>query len=61
MRLWLKALAVAKGIKLTELSKDCGVTYQMMNKYINGKSAPKIPVAKQIAARLGFDWRRFYE
>lgn len=27
----------------------------------NGKRLPSVPVAKKIAAVLGFDWTRFYE
>jgi len=27
----------------------------------NGKREPSVPVAKRIAAALGFDWTRFYD
>lgn len=46
------------GVETAERSK---ISYQHYNFIENGKRRPSVPVAKRIAAVLGFDWTRFYE
>lgn len=58
---WIKKLRVAKGLSCEAVGRSVGITQQYYNFIETGKRRPSVPVAKKIAAVLGFDWTRFYD
>ena len=44
-----------------EIAKAVGISRAGYSNIENGKRTPSVPVAKKIAAVLGFNWTRFYE
>lgn len=58
---WLKGIRAAAGMTGETVAKGAGITQQYYNFIENSKRRPSVPVAKRIAAVLGFDWTRFFE
>jgi len=58
---WLTAIREDKGISQKCVSEQVGVSQPSYSNIENGKRQPSVPVAKKIAAVLGFDWTRFYD
>lgn len=58
---WLKAMRERKNLSQGDVSEAVGITQASYSNIENGKRTPSVPVAKKIAAVLGFDWTRFYE
>lgn len=46
---------------LKELALLVGVSECYISQIETGARRPSVPIAKRIAAALGFDWTRFYE
>lgn len=44
-----------------EIALEVGISRAGYANIENGKRTPSVPVAKKIAAVLGFDWTRFYD
>ena len=58
-REWLVAL---RGDKTQEqIAKMAGIERSTYTKIETGSNSPGIPVAKRIAAVMGFPWTRFYD
>lgn len=58
---WLKAIRESKNLSQEEISRSVDITQASYSNIENGKRTPSVPVAKKIAAVLGFDWTRFYD
>ena len=43
------------------IAKEVGVSQQYYSLVESGKRTPSVPVAKKIAAILGFEWTRFFD
>lgn len=56
---WLEEKRGKKSQK--QVAKEAGITQQHYSLIEHGDRKPSVPVAKKIAAVLGFDWTRFYE
>lgn len=61
MRVWLVAIREQKNLSQKAVSSAAGVAQPTYWEYEHGISTPSVPVAKRIAAVLGFDWTIFYE
>lgn len=61
MRNWLIALRELKGLSQKAVSEAIGVAQPTYWEYEHGDSTPSVPIAKKIAAVIGFDWTLFYE
>lgn len=59
--IWLKAMRERENLSQEEISKAVNITQASYSNIENGKRTPSVPVAKKIAAVLGFDWTRFYD
>lgn len=58
MRIWLRGL---RGERLQkDISKEASISIQYYSAIESGKRRPSVPVAKRIAAVLGFEWTRFF-
>lgn len=63
MRKWLAEIRAASGKSQQTVANESGISqsyYAGIELGIRGKPLA-VPVAKKIAAVLGFDWIRFYE
>ena len=60
-RTWLKAIRQEAGITQAELGHAVGLSRMYIALVEGGQRNPSVPVAKKIAAALGFDWTRFFE
>lgn len=63
MRKWLVQIRMAAKKSQQEVADEAGISqsyYAGIETGIRGKPLA-VPVAKKIAAVLGFDWTRFYE
>lgn len=63
MRKWLADIRAASGRSQQEVADAAGISqsyYAGIELGIRGKPL-SVPVAKRIAAVLGFDWTRFYD
>ena len=58
---WLIAIREARGLSQKAVSAAVGVSQPTYWEYEHGQSTPSVPIAKKIAAVLGFDWTLFYE
>ena len=58
--IWLKEYRLAAGMTQSEVGEKAGISMKAYNCYETGRRSVKPPVAKRIAAVLGFDWVRFY-
>lgn len=58
---WLIAIREDSGISQKCVSEQIGISQPSYSNIENGKRTPSVPVAKKIAAVLGFDWTRFYD
>ena len=59
--IWLKAIREGVGLSQADVSKAANIAQASYSNIENGKRRPAVPVAKRIAAVLGFDWTRFYD
>lgn len=63
MRKWLAEIRASKKKSQQEVADAVGISqsyYAGIETGIRGKPLA-VPIAKKIAAMLGFDWTRFYE
>ncbi len=63
MRKWLANIRAAAGKSQQEVANAAGISqsyYAGIELGVRGKPLT-VPVAKKIAAALGFDWTRFYD
>lgn len=60
-RSWLIAIRKDCGLSQKSVSELVGISQPSYYNIEVGKRKPSVPVAKRIAAALGFDWTRFYE
>lgn len=60
-RTWLIAIREEKKFSQKYVSEQVGIAQPSYFNIEAGKRGPSVPVAKRIAAVLGFDWTRFYE
>lgn len=58
---WLKTIREDKKLSQEEVSQAADITQASYSNIENAKRTPSVPVAKKIAAVMGFDWTRFYE
>lgn len=58
---WLRDIRELKGLSQEEVSKSVDIAQASYSNIEGGKRKPSVPVAKRIAAVLGFDWTRFYD
>lgn len=56
---WLEA--IRKNRSQADVAKNAGISQAFYCEIERGKKCPSVPVAKKIAAVLGFDWTKFYE
>lgn len=56
---WLKEIRGAKSQR--EVAEQAGITQAFYCEIESGKKRPSVPVAKKIAAILGFEWTRFFD
>lgn len=61
MREWLVNMRKAAELGQRDVSDAVGITQAAYSKIETGKATPSVPLAKKIAAALGFDWTRFYD
>lgn len=61
MREWLKVIRAQRDLSQEDASNAVDIAQASYANIENGKREPSVPVAKKIAAVLGFDWTRFYE
>lgn len=60
-RTWLIAIREEKKFSQKYVSEQVGIAQPSYFNIEAGKRGLSVPVAKRIAAVLGFDWTRFYE
>ncbi len=63
MRKWLANIRAAENKSQQEVANAAGISqsyYAGIESGVRGKPLA-VPVAKKIAAALGFDWTRFYD
>jgi len=63
MREWLKEIRESLSMSQGEAARKIGISqqyYSFIEAGERGKNLP-VPMAKKIAAALGFDWQKFYE
>lgn len=58
---WLKTIRETAKLSQEEVSKSVNITQASYSNIENGKRRPSVPVAKEIAQVLGFDWTRFFD
>ncbi len=58
---WLKAIRESANLSQADVSKAANIAQASYSNIENGKRRPAVPVAKRIAATLGFDWTQFYD
>lgn len=58
---WLIAIREEVGISQKCISEQVGISQPSYHNIEAGKRGLSVPVAKKIAAVLGFDWTRFYD
>ena len=61
MLTWLKDIRDKKGLSQASLAHMVGISQQHYSFIESGERGVRVPIAKKIAAALGFDWQRFYE
>lgn len=61
MREWLTIKRKESGLTQAQLANEIGITQQGYGAIENGIRGVRVPLAKKIAAALGFEWQRFYE
>lgn len=60
-RSWLIAIREKDGHSQKQISEQVGISQPSYHNIEAGKRSPSVPVAKKIAAALGFNWTRFYD
>ena len=60
-RHWLIAIRERANVSQKSISEQVGISQPAYHNIEAGKRGPSVPVAKKIAAVLGFDWTRFYD
>lgn len=60
-RKWLKDLRIKQELRQIDIATAVGISPQQYSYIENGDRNPSAPVAKRIAAYLGFPWTLFYE
>ena len=58
---WLIDKRRHSGLSQARLAEKAEISQSFLAEIERGKKRPSVPVAKKIAAVLGFDWTRFYE
>lgn len=58
---WLIAMREEKKVSQKFVAEQVGIAQPSYFNIEAGKRRPSVPVAKKIAAVLGFDWTQFYE
>ena len=61
MREWLAIKRKESGLTQAQLANEIGISQQGYGAIENGIRGVRVPLAKKIAAVLGFDWQRFYD
>lgn len=61
MRDWLVDARKARKESQQATADAIGIAQSTLASFETGARTPSVPVAKQVAAVLGFDWTRFYE
>lgn len=61
MREWLAIKRKESGLTQAQLANEIGISQQGYGAIENGIRGVRVPLAKKIAAALGFEWQRFYE
>lgn len=61
MRKWLREIRAEKGFTLKKVASAAGISECYYSQIENGKRNATPPVAKKIAAFLGFSWEKFFE
>lgn len=61
MREWLAIKRKESGLTQAQLANEIGISQQGYGAIENGIRGVRVPLAKKIAAALGFDWQRFYD
>lgn len=51
----------ASGLRQTDLAQAAQISQSLVTQIENGIRIPSVPVAKRIAAVLGFDWTEFFK
>lgn len=59
MRGWLIELRGNQTQK--QIAKECGISQNFYSWIETGERTPSVPVAKEIAKALDFDWTKFFE
>ena len=58
---WLIDKRKHSGFSQARLAEKAEISQSFLAEIERGKKRPSVPVAKKIAAVLGFDWTKFYE
>ena len=58
---WLAAVREKKGLSQKDVAEAAGISTPTYCNIENERRGVSVPVAKKIAAFLGFDWTVFYE
>lgn len=58
---WLVDMRKKTGLTMNDVSKKLDISESYYCLIEHGERKPSVPVAKKIAAVLGFDWTKFYE
>ena len=61
MRQWLYEKRRGFGLSQDDVASMCRIIRQYYRLIENGSRGCRVPVAKRIAAALGFDWQLFFE
>lgn len=59
-RTWLFDRRNTLGLSTYKVAKKCGISQSFYSGVENGVRDPSVPMAKNIADALGFDWSLFY-
>lgn len=61
MRKWLIDIRKKKGLSQKSVCEAVDIAQPTYWEYEHGECTPTVPIAKKVAALLGFDWTRFYD
>jgi transcriptional regulator with XRE-family HTH domain len=61
LRTWLKELRLQRGLTQNSVAEKCEIELAYYTMIELGDRSPSVPVAKQIADAIGFDWTIFFE
>lgn len=61
MREWLIAIREDQNMTQKKIAERAGIAQATYSNIESGKRSVGVPVAKRIAAVLGFEWTKFFE